>query len=180
LVVSFIRNRLDELDSLRGLAASSVVISHLILVLPSIFIIEKLSNTPLHLFWGGHESVILFFILSGFVLSFPYLNKKEPKYRYFIIRRVCRIYIPYIVSVLISMFLMHFFNRGGIPELSKWFNGTWNTPLSLKQLLNHFIMLGTFPSYTINPVIWSLVHEMRISIIFPILMVFVMNLNWKK
>lgn len=65
-------SRFDQIDSIRGLAALSVVISHLSLVIPNVYIVQKLKNTPLHIFWAGHEAVILFFILSGFVLALPY------------------------------------------------------------------------------------------------------------
>lgn len=171
--------RFEELDSLRGLAAIAVILSHLALVLPSIYLIEKLKNTPLHIFWAGHEAVILFFILSGYVLSLPYLNNKTPKYKAFFTKRVCRIYLPYIVSISIGILCMGMFAHNKIPELSKWFNDIWANPVPLREIIDHIIMLGNFKSYAINNIIWSLVHEMRISIIFPIIMFIVIKLNWK-
>ncbi|WP_410805811.1 acyltransferase family protein, partial [Paraburkholderia sp. SIMBA_053] len=69
-----------ELDSLRGLAALSVLFYHCLRIFPSLdvgapdfandsdnWFINALLNTPLRILWSGHESVILFFILSGFV-----------------------------------------------------------------------------------------------------------------
>ncbi|MEH7247503.1 acyltransferase family protein, partial [Neobacillus niacini] len=73
-------NRLEELDSLRGIASLTVVIHHTLLTLPIFLaahqheqinstIVKIFTNSPLHIIWGGHEAVILFFVLSGFVLS---------------------------------------------------------------------------------------------------------------
>lgn len=84
------------------------------------------------------------------------------------------------VSILLAIACVFIFSRGGIPELSKWFNGAWERQLTVQQLLEHIIMLGDFKSYNFNSVIWSLVHEMRISILFPLLMYVVVRINWKK
>ncbi|CAN7713192.1 acyltransferase [Paenibacillus sp. LjRoot153] len=170
--------RYDQLDSLRGLAASSVLLSHLIF--PSFYLIDKIKNTPLHIFWAGHEAVILFFLLSGFVLSLPFHNNKKTRYRDYLVKRICRIYIPYIASIILSILLMTTLAHTSIPELGNWFNGNRISSLSSESLIGHFLFLGDYNSTEINPVVWSLVHEMRISLIFPLLMFFVIRLGWKK
>jgi len=74
--------RFDELDSLRGIAATVVVVAHLTgIFLPGAvfakdghYAWEKLFvSTPLHLLTSGHLAVCLFFVLSGFVLSVHWL-----------------------------------------------------------------------------------------------------------
>jgi peptidoglycan/LPS O-acetylase OafA/YrhL len=172
--------RFHQLDSVRGLAALTVVVHHLFLTIPTVSIIEKLKYTPLHIFWAGHESVILFFILSGFVLSLSFHNNKAQKYKDYLIRRICRIYIPYIVSVLLAVVLMVLLSHGPIPELGREFNQSWNAPVSLRSLLGHVLMLGQFSSTLYNSAIWSLVHEMRISIIFPLVMLLVLRFGWRR
>ncbi|WP_261302574.1 acyltransferase family protein [Paenibacillus andongensis] len=173
-------NRFDELDSLRGLASSSVLISHLFLAIPSAYLLEKLKNTPFHVFWSGHEAVILFFVLSGFVLSLSYYKDKTPKYKDYLIKRICRIYLPYLASILLSIVLMSMFSRMPLVGLDKAINNTWASPFSIESLISHMIFLGDFQSQNYNPVVWSLIHEMRISIIFPFLMYFLIKLSWKK
>lgn len=168
--------RFDQLDSLRGIAAVTVVLCHL-LPLGKFGIINKLDQTPFHLFWAGHEAVILFFILSGFVLSLPYYNEfKKPVYKDYLIRRICRIYVPYTISVLLAIVCMKKFYSIDFFMLSGWFD----KPISIQLLLNHFVLLTEFDSYRFNMVIWSLVHEMRISIIFPFLVYLIIKYSWKR
>jgi peptidoglycan/LPS O-acetylase OafA/YrhL len=111
------RQRYVELDSLRGLAATTVVLSHLAVVLPNLYVLEKFKNTPFQILWAGHEAVILFFLLSGFVLSLPFYTNNQLVYRDYLIRRICRIYIPYIVSVFMAMILMTVFSGTAIPGM---------------------------------------------------------------
>lgn len=42
------------------------------------------------------------------------------------------------------------------------------------------LLIGTFNTDAYNNVIWSLVHEMRISIIFPLLMILLLRMDAKK
>src|SRR5947209_3137330 len=98
--------RLKELDSVRGLAAATVVLSHTTIVLPIIAKptfgrpggewVNALKYSPVHVFFAGYEAVIMFFILSGFVLSLPFHHGAGPSYREFLIKRIHRIYVPYI------------------------------------------------------------------------------------
>lgn len=202
-------SRIHSLDSLRGLASLSVVFHHSLLVFPVFlaahyhqttnnFIITLFSNTPLHVIWGGHEAVILFFILSGYVLSLPFYKAEEnnsftnsninerkiltKSYHYlsFIVKRVCRIYIPYMVSILLSSILLKIFlvQKSQI-SFSDWFNTMWAHPVSIKLILSYLLMIG-IDTHNINTVTWSLIHEMRISIIFPLIMALIFRFGWKK
>lgn len=175
-----INKRYEELDSLRGLAALFVVFFHIYQVIP----INKLSKitfefTPLRLFISGGESVILFFVLSGFVLALPYVNNKQSNYSSFIIKRICRIYLPYLFALIFAIGCRELFYVGRINGMSGWINSFWTSPINIQNIKDHVLMLGTFLS-KLNPVIWSLVHEMRISIIFPFLMLILVRLDWKK
>lgn len=182
-------SRIESLDSLRGLASLSVVIHHSLLVLPLFFLahihevnntfVKIITNSPLHMLWGGHEAVLLFFVLSGFVLALPFLNNRQESYPSFAIKRFCRIYIPYIVSIALSAILYNLINPTEISETSSNFNGMWSHQVSFTSIISYILMLG-FDSFNLNGVTWSLVHEMRISIFFPFLMLFVLKWNWKK
>ncbi|MHB1001350.1 MAG: acyltransferase family protein [Armatimonadota bacterium] len=177
------KERLEQLDSLRGLAALSVVFHHFLILLPSIgdhsHGYAMLRYTPLHIFWAGREAVILFFVLSGFVLSLPFYKNNKVNYPAFFAKRICRIYIPYIAAVFFAVIASRVFDRNGIPELSDWFNRVWNTPLDANAVITHIILIGRVNNDAFNPVIWSLVHEMRISLIFPLIMILVNRYSWK-
>ncbi|MGY3313430.1 peptidoglycan/LPS O-acetylase OafA/YrhL [Peribacillus simplex] len=180
--------RYNQLDSLRGLAAASVVIHHYLLIFPQFYdktidnggsIINILKYTPLHIFFSGTQAVILFFVLSGFVLSLPYINKINSSYSIYLTRRVTRIYIPYIISVVIVLIAVKFYSDGVITDFSSWANGKWSNPIEYKLILEHLFLVGNFANGEYNPIYWSLVHEMRISLFFPILMFVILKYGWK-
>jgi peptidoglycan/LPS O-acetylase OafA/YrhL len=128
--------------------------------------------TPLRLLVGsGPSAVVLFFVLSGFVLSLPFLRTgRRPSYVGFGIKRLCRIYLPFGVAILGSAALYAYVRPAPIPGLSVWFNEMlWDRPLSLNYVTRNLMMTGLHPDMTLDPVMWSLVHELRISLVFPLL-----------
>jgi peptidoglycan/LPS O-acetylase OafA/YrhL len=137
-----------------------------------------LCSGPVHLFWAGHQAVVFFFVLSGFVLSLPFY-KENPGVAAFVIKRICRICIPYWVAALIAFVAFACFSRGGIPELSVWLAGTWCEPITAKVVAQHALLIGSFHNGCYNPALWSLVIEMRISLILPLLMLCVNRLRWQ-
>ncbi|WP_410501901.1 acyltransferase [Exiguobacterium acetylicum] len=181
--------RIHSLDSLRGLASLTVVFHHSMLALPLFYLAYKhdyqnkltqfITNSPIHMLWGGHEAVLLFFVLSGFVLSIPFLNNKPFTYKKYIIKRFCRIYIPYIVSIFLSYTLFYFIQPHNLRGMSDNFNEMWSHSIDLYDFFSYLFMLGA-GVINLNGVTWSLVHEMRISFFFPLLMIFIVRLNWKK
>lgn len=190
------RGRLAELDALRGLAALTVVFHHFeCLLRPSHESAGMFKNaflkllhgdglhafaqatgptrlvdlTPIYLAVAGHEPVVLFFVLSGFVLALPFYRGHAVPYSAFLTKRIFRIYVPYVVTIALAMFLNAILSRGGIPGLSEWFNQTWRLPVTASEVTKHVLFLGTYDCYQFNTAIWSLVHEMRISLAFPII-----------
>ena len=171
--------RYKELDSLRGVAALIVLIGHYLMLFPayesyryelnSPFIVYLVKETPFRIvFSSGNESVILFFVLSGFVL---YLSITNTRFTYsaYIIKRICRIYLPYLVAVLIAILAKILFSHADMPFVSNWFSKSWTTPETPTLFVQHLFFIGQYDTDAYNNVIWSLVHEMRVSIIFPFL-----------
>jgi len=163
--------RYTQLDSLRGLAACAVVLCHAGNVLPGVYDRPSemwwLTMTPLSMLRAGHAAVIFFFVLSGFVLALPFLNGPIP-YPAFVARRVCRIWIPYATAMVVAVCCAMWLYPNPVPALSAWANSPLGAP-STELMLDHLLLVGVFPNGTYNPVIWSLVHEMRISLVFPLL-----------
>lgn len=175
------RDRFLELDALRGLAALTVVLNHFRwlwnLDSPPPWLRFLLWRTPLGILFDGHEAVILFFMLSGFVLSLPFLRGTEQPYNAFIVKRFFRIYIPYLAGLALAVLGNAYFY--GLAGISDWFSLTWSAPINLHGVLQHILLIGNYDFSQFNPAFWSLVYEMRISIIFPILCRFVLKLNWR-
>ncbi len=177
--------RIEYLDSLRGLAALQVMFSHVAYIFPVFWeALEKgtfrngfvwaMTRTPLHLMWEGPEAVIFFFVLSGFVLAQSYLTRPTPPYGYYLIKRTCRIYLPYlVVMALCTVILLMVFPVDRLPEVSERFNGIWADRPTLRESLKYLVMIGDFRK--LDSPAWSLAHEMRISVIFPFIALYVLR-----
>ncbi|MBG9909552.1 acyltransferase family protein [Bacillus paranthracis] len=173
-------DRYEELDSIRGISSLVVMIGHHLMIFSVFqnysyednkpFVMYLLKETPARLiFSSGNESVIIFFVLSGFVL-YKSIQNNYDSYRSFLLKRICRIYIPYIVAILIAILCQTTMSKYGISDLSEWFNRSWTLESSLSLIVQHILLIGKYNTDAYNGVIWSLVHEMRISIIFPLVL----------
>ena len=171
--------RYDELDSLRGIAALIVFIYHMTIVFQWGTTMNRLSHSPFYTLFDGHASVMFFYVLSGFVLSLPFYYGKNASYGTFMAKRIIRIYIPFIVAIFIAIIMSLLFHKDGI-NFGSFYNLVWKDGLNLKILVNHFFLIGDYKTYSYDPAVWSLVHEMRISFIFPILMLVATKYDWKK
>src|SRR5262245_42624166 len=64
--------RLGELDALRGVGAIAVSLQHVLVPIGSIAaLLQVVRLTPLNALIDGTRAVLLFFVLSGFVLAIP-------------------------------------------------------------------------------------------------------------
>ena len=98
-------NHLKGLDTLRAVAALIVVWSH-------IEFIKGLKGLPKNnfiLFPNAHFSVTLFFVLSGFLITFlltrEFQKYKTISFKSFYLRRILRIWPLYYLVLFLSYFL---------------------------------------------------------------------------
>ena len=98
------------------------------------------------------------------------LFKTYSSYGSYLLKRICRIYIPYIVALIIAIICQTTISGYGISYLSEWFNRSWTIESSSSLIAQHILLVGKYNTDAYNGVIWSLVHEMRISIIFPLIL----------
>jgi len=168
--------RYPALDSLRAIAAIIVMTHHYMILFPQLYpyqqkgssaLIRSITFSPLHFFWAGYEAVVLFFILSGFVLALPHLDKKKIEYGPFIIKRIFRIYPPYLLAMAAALALSQTLARQEVRVLSSWFNEAW-LGFSPSQLWQYALLIGPL-SLEHNSVIWSLKIEMLVCLVFPFL-----------
>jgi peptidoglycan/LPS O-acetylase OafA/YrhL len=171
-------HRIRSLDSLRGIAAVIVVVQHIMLCLPDASR-ENLRYINLPLLLGGRFAVMLFFVLSGFVLALPYFAGTSAAYGPYLVRRFCRLYPPFAFAVLVSALLCYLFGGVSLPGLSDWLTEAWGSPVTSGALASHLVMTGIHrSSIRLDGPIWSLIIEMRISIIFPLLVLYVRRFGW--
>lgn len=182
-----VSKRFEELDSLRGLAALTVLCAHFMILrpyffhpygVPATFLEKVLVFTPAHIFWAGREAVIFFFVLSGFVLSLQFYRSQCSQYGTYLIKRVFRIYPAYWATVFLALFLSELCERPMLFQgLSAWaYVWQWR-PFEWRVLLGHLFLVGNFTANVYDPVIWTLRDEMQISIFFPVLLFLWMRLD---
>ncbi|MFC0399205.1 peptidoglycan/LPS O-acetylase OafA/YrhL [Paraburkholderia rhizosphaerae] len=153
-----------QLDALRGVAALMVVISHFVLIGPLAWI----PRSPLRVVALGHEAVILFFILSGFVLTLQLRSSRGISYKDFLIKRICRIYLPYLVVLVATFWIVDAIDVKPIRWAGDWADGVWSGPFTGTEIADHLLFIGRYKAGQMIPVIWSLIYELRISLVMPL------------
>lgn len=186
-------HRFESLDGLRGIASLVVVFAHAMLTQPFYWNLYFgpspgpktqsewiISNTPIRLLWAGDKAVILFFVLSGFVLSLPWTNGRSRTYKSFFIARICRIYLPYCAAMLVAGALAVTLGGKAISGASDWINKfAWTSGIFPPTLPSVALMLGNDYSTWIDNPTWTLVWEMRVSLLFPLLVIPVVRYGLK-
>jgi peptidoglycan/LPS O-acetylase OafA/YrhL len=173
-------DRLRQLDALRGLAALSVFLGHAFAMLPKTpGVLQAIQGTPLHALYDGYSAVVLFFVLSGFVLNLRYVSSRPYRPNWvssFLIRRVFRLYPAFIVAMIFGLFLKRFiFDASAMAPFSDWFSKFWKDPLDPIQFLKMLTLIAhNIQTDQLDPPMWSLVVEMRVSLFFP-LIIFCVN-----
>ena len=163
--------RIKSLDALRGIAAVWVLLAHHFNAIHGFYSVADswVRFTPLRLLTEARFPVILFFVLSGFVLAGQLMGERTLTYRGYVIRRVCRIYMPFAASIILSWALYNLIGDKNVIGAAPTINSDWTGSGSIGALGRHLAMLGRRMDTNLNGVVWSLVVELRISLLFPIL-----------
>lgn len=158
------KNRLSSIDQLRGVAALSVVLSHFAAqyfinngntdqnAWYEVILENCLSSEYINL---GRFGVILFFIISGYVIPFSF--PKQNPIRGFVLGRFFRLY-PLFWASLTAALLIRFYT---------------NSTLSTYDILANITMIPDFiGSHRILDVYWTLAYEIIFYTIVVIIYVF--------
>jgi peptidoglycan/LPS O-acetylase OafA/YrhL len=151
--------RLAPLDGLRGIAILLVLWYHVweISWLPAP--LAALQFLPATGFIGVH----LFFFLSGFVISYPFIRARvcetaPPAWFHFAWRRFIKIVPSYVLSIVVAFGLGYAQRQHGAPA--------W------QSLLAHLLFIHTWFASTygsINGVLWTLAVEVEFYLLFPLI-----------
>jgi peptidoglycan/LPS O-acetylase OafA/YrhL len=178
-----------ELDSLRGFAALQVLFGHCIIAnsglaffkqptKPSNFV-EHFVNFPFHFFWSDSQAVILFFVLSGFVLALPYYSerKTEPRYFPFFFKRIIRLYLPCFFVICISLLMRYIlYNPNIMIDAGEWVKRMWTYPINQEFLFNILILKPSYLDH-VDGALWSLNPEIKLSLILPFFSLLIKKLS---
>jgi peptidoglycan/LPS O-acetylase OafA/YrhL len=151
---------IKPLTSFRFIAALAVLFSHLGFFANH----EALKPVYDRLFYEGYLGVSFFFLLSGFILTYNYMERikgfnNQGLGKYYI-SRVARIYPVHLATFLCALALDLIGNPNGS---------------LMKAVLNITLLQGFVPDqsifYSYNGVSWSLSNEMFFYLLFPMLLV---------
>ena len=179
--------RYPALESLRGLAACAVVFHHCLLALPALYPYDAqrlpwarvLTNTPLHLLWDGYAAVLLFFLLSGFVLTLGVWEGRPLRMGAFLIRRIWRIWVPFVPVVALAFVAAWLLGASPLSGVSTWFNRIW-VGADAGAFAEHLLMLNKMDTLgsSFIPVVWTLKYEMWLSLLLPVVLLLARQRWW--
>lgn len=151
------KSHLKQLDALRGGAAFYVVLHHFVDGL------DFIPNSLKKMFFSfGQEAVMLFFLLSGFVIYWSVEHSFNITFKSYLIKRFRRIYFPFVIALIVSMIIIYL--KGTLTEEFSWSN-----------LIGNLFMLQDFSSvkpgtwfkpFLANDPLWSLSYEWWFYLLF--------------
>ncbi|MEQ8856704.1 acyltransferase [Gimesia sp.] len=171
---------IKQLESLRGIAALMVALSHCLIVFtvdqnPMIWTTSLRETQGTQAFLtrlllipcNGGAAVTVFFVLSGYVLGLSLDRKPRQSMTYlaFYVKRVLRIYPAYLVCLtLIIASIMGFHTYQRFPNTSLWFQEWYQQNITWNNALANYALLET----NLNQIAWTLKVELVMSFGFPL------------
>jgi peptidoglycan/LPS O-acetylase OafA/YrhL len=174
-----------HLDLLRGLAALEVFVGHC----RTLFFVSVGEVTHLNLFTKGlylltsfgHQSVIIFFVLSGFLVSssiFKAYRENRWSWRIYLVNRLSRLEVVLLPALILCFLLdtlgIYLFGEGGVYSGNGFGSNliafSVNDRLSFRIFLGNILFLQNIsvPTFGSNSPLWSLTHEFWYYILFPL------------
>ena len=173
-----------RLNILRSLAALLVLLMHI-----KMYYFDSYNNlNPQYknvanyilFFWTrlGHEAVLIFFVLSGYLVGGNFLIEfieKRADYKKYFINRLTRMWVvlfPTLILVILVEYLRYWITGNAI---------FINTKISAFYFFGNLLFLQTIvvPFFGSNSALWSLANEFWYYVFWPvILIVITIKLNW--
>ena len=167
-----------QIDGLRFLAIWLVVMDHLHgfirTKIPFAYTTPQTYYWPVYQFFDaqGLKGVLLFFMISGFILGMPFARYfwhegREVNLKNYFLRRLTRLEPPYIINILFCFFvLLVYKGHDFASSFPRTFSGLLPNLLSSLFYLHYTLFPGTF---SVNPVTWSLEIEVQFYLLVPLL-----------
>ena len=161
------KTKIDSLTGIRAIAAYLVYLCHLIYYYPN------LANKKIGLFLSElYIGVTLFFVLSGFLITYNYYDVKPFNFKKYILRRFARIY-PVFFILTTAVFVQLFVNKSNVSfyDIKVYLlNITF-----LKSFFEQFLRTGIAPSWTLTleeifyficPILFLIARKSKYYLIF--------------
>ncbi|MCK5830520.1 MAG: acyltransferase [Methylococcales bacterium] len=175
-------SKVKAVEGIRGIACFIVVISHLRLTFfPNLHKVNEsigennqiqsfIHNAPFGFIYSGKSAVFIFFVLSGYILTYVALKNNIHKLTAMSLKRYPRLMIPSVVSCMLAYFFFHFFSFDN-SILTSWVTTGYG---KFNYSFSGAIYSGTVESFLIgissyNPVLWTMQIELIGSFIIFIL-----------
>jgi len=163
-------NYFPNLNGVRFIAAAMVIISHIELGKSYFGIENEFSNLK----QLGVLGVSLFFVLSGFLITFLLLEEKKKNgqinLKFFYLRRVLRIWPLYFFIIILSVFILPHIELFNIPNMTLRFD--YNSEFIKVILLFLFFLTNILISIKLVPFAtqtWSIGTEEQFYLIWPLI-----------
>ncbi len=172
--------RYRSLDGLRGMAALVVVVHHCLLVSPVLAATYRgsppwgwnlatvLTRTPLHAVWDGTGAVLVFFVLSGFVLTLAFTDparQSEPRWANYYAKRLPRLYVPVWAALGLAVAIVAMVPRVSGVDQSWWINAHASSVTAGAVAKDGSLLWN---ASLLDSPLWSLRWEVVFSLLLPL------------
>lgn len=160
-IVASTGSHFDVLDGLRGVAILLVVAYHTLYTNPAHGVVARLAGDIIAAGWMG---VPIFFVLSGFLISYPFFQKREadPQFWYqrgYASRRLAKILPPFYLSIVLFLgfYWLQFHDPAYLESAWKWATGLANfIPIPVAFNLSYWSLLVESHFYLLLPLLFWL------------------------
>jgi peptidoglycan/LPS O-acetylase OafA/YrhL len=149
--------KLSGLNGLRGLASLGVTLHHFEQI-RSVYGLPSLWHFSLVLRLGG-LCVSLFFVLSGFLITFlllrEYQSRAEISVRSFYMRRILRVWPLYFFTTALGFFVLPFIPAYSLPDFAPVVDADYWTKFAFYMAFMPHVEAWFYPSINYAGVLWS-------------------------
>ena len=154
--------RIRSADGLRGLAALAVVICHTTLAAGG----TRAAGADWLQVQIGEGAVMIFFVLSGLVLTLPLIDRPFEPTPYYV-SRFLRLYLPVWGALLFAGVLHTAQGWHTFPGASAWLSGH-DTPITLGAIVQGVTLLHVGYLWGFTTAVWTLWFEVAFSAVLPL------------
>ncbi|HFO6962943.1 TPA: acyltransferase family protein [Escherichia coli] len=145
-------NKLDSIQVLRGVAVLLVIAFHFRVYLNGVYAQKDLGDI---LFGIGEVGVDIFFVISGFIITYSSMNKAKNRPMVFAAKRFFRLYPVYFIILTLAIYL----NYEEIYTSSQIIKSYLLIPID-------YNFIGPWSGYSIIIPAWTLTYEIWFYVVF--------------